>query len=134
MSRTGRRPCVSLPTTDYIDEEETPIMSSHICDSATAAHRGNALPKRSDLDIIPDHGVDNITHAISIIASSGAVALLPIYPNNLLPWSVTSRPIRGDAPTVDLVVGYNKANRSPILKLFLSRVDDLTSRMSSHAR
>jgi predicted ester cyclase len=24
MSRTGRRPCVSLPTADYIDEEETP--------------------------------------------------------------------------------------------------------------
>jgi LysR family transcriptional regulator, hca operon transcriptional activator len=45
---------------------------------------------------------------------------------------VTSRPIRGDAPTIDLVVGYNKANRSPILKLFLSRVDDLSAQMSSH--
>jgi CBS domain-containing protein len=36
--------------------------------------------------------VDNITHAVSMIASTGAVALLPAYPNNLLPWSVTSRP------------------------------------------
>jgi LysR family hca operon transcriptional activator len=71
--------------------------------------------------------VDNITHAVSMIASTGAVALLPAYPNNLLPWSVTSRPIRGDAPTIDLVVGYNKANRSPILKLFLSKIDDLTT-------
>jgi LysR family transcriptional regulator, hca operon transcriptional activator len=90
--------------------------------------------KRSGLDIIPDHEVDNITHAVSMIASIGAVALLPVYANNLLPWSVTSRPIRGDAPTVDLVVGYSKANRSPILKLFLSRVDDLTARIPSKAR
>jgi LysR family hca operon transcriptional activator len=90
--------------------------------------------KRSGLDIIPDHEVDNITHAVSMIASIGAVALLPVYANNLLPASVTSRPIRGDAPTVDLVVGYSKANRSPILKLFLSRVDDLTARISSKAR
>jgi LysR family hca operon transcriptional activator len=90
--------------------------------------------KRSGLDIIPAHEVDNITHAVSMIASTGAVALLPLYPNNLLPWSVTSRPIRGDAPTIDLVVGYNKANRSPILKLFLSRVDDLSAQMSSNAR
>src|SRR5258705_5103114 len=39
--------------------------------------------KRSGLDIIPDHEVDNITHAVSMIASTGAVALLPAYPNNL---------------------------------------------------
>jgi LysR family hca operon transcriptional activator len=86
--------------------------------------------KRSGLAIVPAHEVDNITHAVSMIASTGAVALLPAYPNNLLPWSVTSRPIRGDAPTIDLVVGYNKANRSPILKLFLSRVEDMSAQMS----
>src|SRR5258706_1571028 len=90
--------------------------------------------KRSGLAIVPTHEVDNITHAMSMIASTGAVALLPAYPNNLLPWSVTSRPIRGDAPTIDLVVGYNKANRSPILKLFLSRIDDLSAQMSRKGR
>jgi hypothetical protein len=37
-----------------------------------------------------------------MIASTGAVALLPAYPNNLLPWSVTSRPLKGEPPTVDL--------------------------------
>ena len=89
--------------------------------------------KRSGLDIIPDHEVDNITHAVSMIASTGAVALLPVYADNLLPWSVTSRPIRGDAPTVDLVVGYHKANTSPILKTFLSKIDDLTARISGKA-
>jgi LysR family hca operon transcriptional activator len=90
--------------------------------------------KRSGLDIIPDHEVDNITHAVSMIASTGAVALLPAYPSNLLPWSVTSRPLEGEAPTIDLVLGYNKANTSPILRLFLSRIDDLISRMSSTGR
>jgi LysR family transcriptional regulator, hca operon transcriptional activator len=90
--------------------------------------------KRSGLDIIPDHEVDNITHAVSMIASTGAVALLPAYPNNLLPWSVTSRPLKGEPPTVDLVVGYHKANTSPILRTFLSRIDDLTTRISNKAR
>ena len=90
--------------------------------------------KRSGLDIHPHHEVDNLAHAVSMIASTRAVALLPAYAQNFLPWSVTSRPIRADAPTIDLVVGYNKANTSPILKLFLSRVDDLIARISSKAR
>jgi LysR family transcriptional regulator, hca operon transcriptional activator len=33
-----------------------------------------------------------------------------------LPWSVVSRPLEGEAPTIDLAVGYNRANSSPILK------------------
>jgi LysR family hca operon transcriptional activator len=60
-----------------------------------------------------------------MIASTGAVALLPAYPSNLLPWSVTSRPLEGEAPTIELAVGYSKANTSPILKLFLSRIPEL---------
>jgi LysR family hca operon transcriptional activator len=51
--------------------------------------------------------------------------LLPAYARNFLPSSVTSRPLRGNAPTIDLVLGYNKVNRSPILELFLSRLDDM---------
>jgi LysR family hca operon transcriptional activator len=46
---------------------------------------------------------------------------------------VTSRPLEGEAPTIDLVLGYSKANTSPVLKLFLSRIDDLISRISSKA-
>jgi LysR family hca operon transcriptional activator len=83
--------------------------------------------KRSGLDITPDHEVDNITHAVSVIASTGAVALLPFYPNNLLPSSVVSRPLKGKAPTIDLVIGYHKANTSPTLKLFLARADELVA-------
>jgi LysR family hca operon transcriptional activator len=67
--------------------------------------------------------------AISLIASTHAVALVPLYVRNFLPWSVTSRPIKGDTPTIDLVVGYHRANASPLLKLFLSRLDELIARV-----
>ena len=33
--------------------------------------------------------------------------------------------LEGEAPTIDLAVGYSKANTSPILKLFLSRLEEL---------
>jgi hypothetical protein len=46
---------------------------------------------------------------------------------NFLPSSVASRPIRGNAPTVDLAVGYNKANTSHLLQLFLERVNNLVA-------
>jgi LysR family hca operon transcriptional activator len=41
--------------------------------------------------------------------------------------SVISRPLAGEAPSIDLVLGYHKANNSPLLKTFLSRVDDMIS-------
>ncbi len=72
--------------------------------------------------------------AMSLVASTRGLALMPAYAKNLLPWSVVSRPLEGEAPTIDLAVVYSKANTSPILKLFLSRIDDLTARISSKAR
>jgi LysR family hca operon transcriptional activator len=33
-------------------------------------------------------------------------------------------------PTVDLVLGYRKSNQSPILKLLLSKLDELVARAS----
>ena len=81
------------------------------------------------LDIEPAHRVHNLTMAMSLIASTRGVALLPAYAENFLPWSVTSRPLKGEPPTIDLVIGYNKTNTSPILGLFLSRVDQLKKRV-----
>jgi len=90
--------------------------------------------RRSGIDIRPVHEVDNLAMAMSLVASTGGVALLPAYAQNFLPWSVISRPIKGDAPTIDLVIGYHKANTSATLKLFLSRVDDLIARVSQKSR
>ena len=81
--------------------------------------------RRCGLDIQLDHGVDNLAMAISLVASTRGLALMPAYAKNLLPWSVVSRPLEGEAPTIDVAVGYSKANSSPILKLFLSRLGEL---------
>jgi LysR family transcriptional regulator, hca operon transcriptional activator len=81
--------------------------------------------RRSGLDIKLDQGVDNMAMAISLVASTRGLALMPAYANNLLPWSVVSRPLQGEAPMIDLAVAYHRTNTSPILGLFLSRVDQL---------
>jgi LysR family hca operon transcriptional activator len=83
--------------------------------------------RRCGLDIKLDHGVDSVSMAMSLVASMRGLALMPAYAKNLLPWSVVSRPLEGEAPTIDLAVGYSKANTSPILKLFLSRLEELRS-------
>src|SRR5258705_256524 len=85
--------------------------------------------RRSGLDIKLDHGVDSASMAVSLVASMRGLALMPAYAKNLLPWSVVSRPLEGEAPTIDLAVGYSKANSSPILKLFLSRLEELRAPM-----
>jgi LysR family hca operon transcriptional activator len=90
--------------------------------------------KRSGIEIVPHLEIDNFAMAVSLVASTRGVALLSVSAENFLKWSVTSRPLKGEAPTIDLVVGYHKANTSPILRTFLSRIDDLTGRISSKAR
>jgi LysR family hca operon transcriptional activator len=84
--------------------------------------------KRSGVDIKPDHGVDNLAMAISLVASTRGLSLMPAYARNLLPASVVSRPLEGDVPTIALAIGYSKVNPSPTLRLFLSRVDELIAR------
>ena len=90
--------------------------------------------KRCGIDIAPAHEADNLAMAMSLVASTRAVALLPAYAQNFLPWSVVSRPLAGDVPTIDLVIGYSNANASAILKLFLSRTDELIARVSQKTR
>jgi LysR family hca operon transcriptional activator len=57
--------------------------------------------------------------------------LLPAYAKNFLPWSVISRPLAGDAPSIDLVIGYSTTNTSPILAGFLSKTEELITRFAS---
>jgi LysR family transcriptional regulator, hca operon transcriptional activator len=82
----------------------------------------------NNLNIEPAHRVHNLTMAMSLIASTRGIALLPAYAENFLPWSVTSRPLKGEAPTIDLVIGYKRTNPSPTLALFLSRMGSLPLR------
>jgi len=88
--------------------------------------------KRCGIDAKPELEADNLAMAMSLIASTRSVALLPAYTKHFLPWSVISRPLDGEVPTVDLVIGHNKANTSSILKLFLARIDELIARVSGN--
>ena len=81
--------------------------------------------RRIDLPLVVAHEVDNLAMAMSLVASTRGVALLPEYAKNFLPWSVTSRLLSGEAPTIDLVVGYSRTNRSEVLKLFVSRIGEM---------
>jgi LysR family hca operon transcriptional activator len=82
--------------------------------------------KDNGIEIRPSHEVDNLGGVMSLIPSTRGLALLPLYARTFLPDSVTTRPLRGLGPKIDLSVGYRKANSSPVLKLFLSRIDELT--------
>ncbi|MGH6645106.1 MAG: LysR substrate-binding domain-containing protein [Bradyrhizobium sp.] len=80
---------------------------------------------RAGIDLKPEHEVHNVVHAISMITSTRAVMMLPAYTKQYLPASIITRPVKGEAPTLDLVLAYHKANNSPILKRLLARVGKL---------
>jgi LysR family transcriptional regulator, hca operon transcriptional activator len=88
--------------------------------------------RRSGVDIKLDHRVDNMAMAISLVASTGGLALMPAYARNLLPPSVVSRPLQGEVPTIDVALGHTKSNPSPTLELFLSRLDQLVEPGQKH--
>jgi len=81
--------------------------------------------RRSGVDLTPSYHIDNFAMGLSLVASTRGVALLPTYVEPLLPWSVVSRPLRGEPPTIDLAVGYRPDNPSSVLKTFLSGLDQL---------
>jgi LysR family hca operon transcriptional activator len=85
----------------------------------------DAYLERSGVQITPTQGADNPAMVMSLVASLRGVSLVPAYVQALMPWSVVSRPLAGDVPTIDLVVGHSKTNESPLLKVFLSRVQEL---------
>jgi LysR family hca operon transcriptional activator len=89
--------------------------------------------RNSGVSVTTAHEAASLSMAVSLIASTGGVALLPVYAMNFLPRSLVSRPLAGSAPTIALVLGYRKANTSSLLKLFLSRTDDLIARVSKRS-
>jgi LysR family transcriptional regulator, hca operon transcriptional activator len=88
----------------------------------------NGYLKRSGVEVSPRFGIDNFAMAMSLVASERGVAILPISIEDYLPPSIVSRRLKGEQPTVDLMIGYRQDNASPILKTFLSRIDGLIDR------
>lgn len=74
------------------------------------------------------HDAEGLPMAISLVLATDGVSLLPVYTQRLLPPTVIARPLAGVAPTIPLAVGYNTANPSPLLKLFLEKADELIGR------
>ena len=85
---------------------------------------------RAGIDIKSEYEVHNVVHAISMITSTRGVMLLPAYTKRYLPETITTRPVQGEVPTLDLILAYHKANKSPILKLLSSRLAQLADTLS----
>jgi LysR family transcriptional regulator, hca operon transcriptional activator len=89
----------------------------------------DAYARQVGVDLTPDHEALNLAMAMSLIASTKGVGLLPLYARNFLPPAVVTRPLAGAPPMIDLSLGYNCANKSPLLETLLSRVDELKFRV-----
>jgi LysR family hca operon transcriptional activator len=90
----------------------------------------DAYARKNGIAFKSEFEAENLSMAMSLTVSTGGLTLLPAYAQNLLSSAVTTRPLQGEVPTIDLVIGYNKSNTSPVLKRFLSRADELIARMT----
>src|SRR5262245_29812391 len=61
---------------------------------------------------------ENLSGAMSLVASTGGVTLFPLYVQNMLTPNVVARALEGKSPAIDLMLGCNKANSSPLLSNF----------------
>jgi LysR family hca operon transcriptional activator len=85
---------------------------------------------KSGVVLKPAYDAENTSSVISLVTSSSGVTLLPLYVKLMLPASVVIRPLHGDVPTIELVLGYSRSNTSALLKRFLSRADELVAKVS----
>jgi LysR family hca operon transcriptional activator len=100
----------------YISSSRTsPVLQAVIEDYAA----------RVGITLKPKYEGENISSAMSLVASSGGVTLVPTYAQNMLTPNVVARALKGVPPKVDLVLGYAEASRSPIVRRLISRSDDL---------
>jgi LysR family hca operon transcriptional activator len=113
---------------DYIRPEDIvdePLIGVPADKSPALRAVTDAYGVKVGIDLTPDHLVDNLAMAMSLVTSTGGVSLMPLYARNLLPKTVVSRPLAGAPATIDLSLGYNEANTSPLLKTIISKIGDL---------
>jgi len=77
------------------------------------------------------YDAETLSGGMSLVASTGGFTLLPVYVQNALIPSVVARPLHGEVPTIDLVMGYSKSNTSPLLKKFLHRAGELAAKWTA---
>ncbi|CAN7792662.1 LysR family transcriptional regulator [Caballeronia sp. LjRoot34] len=76
---------------------------------------------------------EDLPSAMSLVTSTGGVTLIPLYAQNMLTPNVVARALDGVPPTIDLVLGYNNANTSPLLLRLLSRADELVANVQDQS-
>jgi LysR family transcriptional regulator, hca operon transcriptional activator len=108
----------------YVSSSRTsPVLQSVIQDYA--ATTGITLQAKYE--------AENISSAMSLVASTGGVTLVPLYAQNMLAPNVVARALEGPPPTVDLTLGYNEANPSPLLRRLLARTDELVEKVQNQS-
>jgi LysR family transcriptional regulator, hca operon transcriptional activator len=111
---------------------ETYITPTRVAPVLKAVIDGYAA--KSGITLKPEYDAENLSSAMSLVASTGGVTLLPLYAQNLLSSSVVMRPLQGRPPMIDLVMGYSRSSTSPLLKRFLARSDELVKKVAQTIR
>ena len=60
-----------------------------------------------------NYDAETLSGGMSLVASTGGFTLLPLYARNALIPSVVARPLRGEVPTIGLMMGYSKSWMPP---------------------
>ena len=118
--RLAIRPAVA--PRDLADERIIGVPGSR---SPVLRHVTDEYAIKAGISLVPDYEVDNLSMAISLVVSTGGVALMPLYARNLLPPTVVSRPLEGEPPTIDVTLGYRPDNATSRLRAIVSRIGRL---------
>ncbi|MGV7241141.1 LysR family transcriptional regulator [Caballeronia sp. M23-90] len=134
-----KEPLVVLLPSDHRLTAQDVIAPQELVDESFLAMGNKAKVLRSVIDgylersgvvLKAAQSVNNPAMVMSLIASTRGVTLIPGFVKALMPWSVDSRPLAGEVPTIDLSIAYNKTNTSPILTFFLDKVTEMIVRKS----
>jgi LysR family hca operon transcriptional activator len=80
-----------------------------------------------------EYEAENLSSAMSLVASTGGLTLIPLYAQNMLTPNVVARALDGVPPMIDLMLGFNEANASPLVRSFLSRADELIGNVKNQS-
>jgi LysR family hca operon transcriptional activator len=101
----------------------SPVLNSVVQDYASKV----GITLRAEYD------AESLSAAMSLVASTGGVTLIPRYAQNILTPNVVARALEGVPPSIDLTLGFNEANSSPLLRRFLSRADELVANVQDQS-
>jgi LysR family hca operon transcriptional activator len=86
-----------------------------------------AYASKVGITLKPQYHGENLPAAMSLVASTGGMTLIPLYAQNMLTPNVVARSLEGIPPTIDLTLGYHDGNSSPLLRRLLDRADELVT-------